>query len=171
MIGSACGLLLSQHEWTLVASGSLASGLILLRVNLQAAPAAHALRSSCGWQTKPTNPRTTPAKPIRTRNPMQRVLRGRRRRWPAENLNQQVNNVTRGFAAAPLQPSTYLMSNNRPQALPVQSENIPPEIKSAIQWCTWKYVSKDDKWTKVPLQVDGAGAKSNDPETWTDFDT
>jgi hypothetical protein len=79
--------------------------------------------------------------------------------------------VTRGFAAAPLQPSTYLMSNNRPQALPVQSENIPPEIKSAIQWCTWKYVSKDDKWTKVPLQVDGAGAKSNDPETWTDFDT
>ena len=63
------------------------------------------------------------------------------------------------------------MSNNRPQALPVQSENIPPEIKSAIQWCTWKYVSKDDKWTKVPLQVDGAGAKSNDPETWTDFDT
>jgi hypothetical protein len=58
-----------------------------------------------------------------------------------------------------------------PQALPVQSENIPAGLKSAQQWATWRYVSRDNKWTKVPLQVDGTTSKSNDSRTWVSFDT
>src|SRR5262249_61954524 len=61
--------------------------------------------------------------------------------------------------------------SDRPQAIPVQAENIPEEIKSTIQWCTWKYTSRNGKRSKIPLQVDGTAAKSNDPKTWTDFET
>src|SRR5262249_18910671 len=61
--------------------------------------------------------------------------------------------------------------SDRPQAIPVQAENIPAEIKSTIQWCTWKYASRNGKRSKIPLQVDGTAARSNTPSTWTDFAT
>jgi hypothetical protein len=35
----------------------------------------------------------------------------------------------------------------------------------------WRYVWKDGKWDKPPLQVNGRPAKANDPATWTDFPT
>jgi len=44
--------------------------------------------------------------------------------------------------------------------------HVPQELKELKQWHCWKNVDGD----KIPLQVNGTAAKSNDPETWTDFD-
>ena len=57
-----------------------------------------------------------------------------------------------------------------PLALPVVSENIPPELKALPQWVLWKYVWRATKWTKPPYQPDGQVAKVNDPATWTTYD-
>jgi len=46
-------------------------------------------------------------------------------------------------------------------------ERIPEELKRVHQWHCWKNVDG----TKIPIQVDGSSAKSNDPATWTDFET
>jgi len=48
-----------------------------------------------------------------------------------------------------------------------QFENAPEELKRLRQWHVWKQTDK----TKIPFQVNGSAAKSNDPETWTDFET
>lgn len=60
----------------------------------------------------------------------------------------------------------------KPIPLSVLIENIPAELKALHQWVLWRYVFKpDDKeWTKVPYQVTGKPAKSNDPDTWNSFD-
>lgn len=44
-------------------------------------------------------------------------------------------------------------------------ERIPEELKAVNQWHCWKLSGE----TKIPCQINGAAAKSNDPETWTDF--
>ena len=57
--------------------------------------------------------------------------------------------------------------------LPVQSENIPQEIKDLARWVVWQAVYRngpDKKPTKVLYQTNGANAKSNDASTWTTFD-
>jgi len=46
-------------------------------------------------------------------------------------------------------------------------ERIPEELRAVNQWHCWK-LSND---VKIPCQANGAAAKSNDPETWTDFET
>jgi hypothetical protein len=46
-------------------------------------------------------------------------------------------------------------------------ERIPEELRVVHQWHCWKNVDG----TKIPIQVDGSSAKSNDPSTWTDFET
>lgn len=46
-------------------------------------------------------------------------------------------------------------------------DRIPEELRAVRQWHCWKNVSE----TKIPIQVDGSAAKSNDPTTWTDFET
>jgi hypothetical protein len=50
-------------------------------------------------------------------------------------------------------------------------ERIPEELTAVRQWHCWKVV-KNEKGddVKVPIQVNGATAKSNDPKTWTDFE-
>jgi hypothetical protein len=48
-----------------------------------------------------------------------------------------------------------------------QFENAPEELKRLRQWHVWKHTDK----TKIPVQVNGSAAKSNDPDTWTDFET
>jgi putative DNA primase/helicase len=63
----------------------------------------------------------------------------------------------------------------KPQALPVQADSIPIELRERPQWCGWNYQYRPDKsankpWTKPPFQVNGSYAKSNDPSTWTSFD-
>lgn len=46
-------------------------------------------------------------------------------------------------------------------------DRIPEELRNVRQWHCWKNVNG----TKIPVQADGSAAKSNDPTTWTDFET
>lgn len=47
------------------------------------------------------------------------------------------------------------------------SMDVPPQLQALNQWVTWKYIGDDRR--KVPYQINGLPAKSNDPETWTTF--
>ncbi len=61
--------------------------------------------------------------------------------------------------------------DTQPIPLPVVAENIPDELKRLEQWVTWKFESRDGRWTKPPFQVDGQRyAKANDPRTWGSFE-
>jgi len=57
--------------------------------------------------------------------------------------------------------------------LKVKPENIPEELKDLNQWVTWRWEKQEGKMTKVPYNAKSFNkkAKSNGPETWTDFDT
>lgn len=48
---------------------------------------------------------------------------------------------------------------------------VPAELKSLRQWVLWKKELRDAKPTKVPYQVNGRKAQSNNPTTWTDYQT
>jgi hypothetical protein len=46
-------------------------------------------------------------------------------------------------------------------------DRTPEELRNVNQWHCWKL----SNGTKIPVQVDGSPAKSNDSSTWTDFET
>lgn len=48
---------------------------------------------------------------------------------------------------------------------------VPTELKQLCQWVLWREEIRDDKPTKIPYQINGQKAKSNDATTWTDFMT
>lgn len=48
---------------------------------------------------------------------------------------------------------------------------IPNELKQYPNWVVWKLERRNGDTTKVPYQVSGAYAKSNEPATWCDFAT
>lgn len=53
-------------------------------------------------------------------------------------------------------------------------EKIPDELKALPRWICWQGVPDDEsgKLRKIPVNArDGTAAKSNDPSTWTDFNT
>jgi hypothetical protein len=50
-------------------------------------------------------------------------------------------------------------------------ERIPQELRDVRQWHCWRYEKFKGDETKVPRQVSGEHAKSNDPSTWADFET
>ena len=52
----------------------------------------------------------------------------------------------------------------------INPAGIPQELKDSASWVLWKIKSRGGKETKVPFQMTGAEAKSNDPETWDTFD-
>lgn len=62
---------------------------------------------------------------------------------------------------------------SKPNVIPVAFEDIPIALKMVPRWVLWDYVEVMDndgkKWKKLPVQADGRAAKSNDPNTWTDF--
>lgn len=52
--------------------------------------------------------------------------------------------------------------------------NIPEELRSLKQWGLFelKWIPERNKNTKIPINpYDGSAGKSNDPSTWSDFDT
>lgn len=53
----------------------------------------------------------------------------------------------------------------------IYPENIPAEVKALPQWVMWKKETRDGKPAKVPYQPNGKRAKSNDPSTWSTFNT
>lgn len=64
--------------------------------------------------------------------------------------------------------------NHRPSSLLPIVANIPADLQELKQWVLWKYVWKDDRsgtgeWAKIPMQVTGQAARSNDPATWSTF--
>jgi hypothetical protein len=55
-------------------------------------------------------------------------------------------------------------------AVPVSPERIPVDITETPNWVVWRYVIRDNKWTKPPFDAKtGGNAKSTDPSTWTTF--
>lgn len=48
--------------------------------------------------------------------------------------------------------------------------SIPSGLKAKRQWVLWKRGIRNGKITKIPFQVNGLYAKSNDPATWAGFD-
>ena len=54
------------------------------------------------------------------------------------------------------------MANN------INTNNIPQELKDLKQWHPWKFINGTQK---LPVQANGDPAKSNDPTTWTDFES
>ena len=51
-------------------------------------------------------------------------------------------------------------------------ENIPQELKKLKQWVCWKAEERNGKISKVPINAKTGGyAMSNNPSTWTDFET
>ena len=72
----------------------------------------------------------------------------------------------------------------KPTSIPVDFANIPETLKRLNLWVVWAYVWKDGRWTKLPFQPVMASkkyraktgwalyaAKSNDPSTWSDYET
>ncbi len=61
--------------------------------------------------------------------------------------------------------------NHRPRAIAPIVANIPAEMQELRQWVLWRYSWRDERneWAKVPMQVNGHAAKSNDPATWSSF--
>ncbi len=55
----------------------------------------------------------------------------------------------------------------------LRSENIPAELKALPQWVCWKgETGENGKLRKIPVNPrTGNGAMSNNPATWTDFET
>lgn len=48
---------------------------------------------------------------------------------------------------------------------------VPAELKALRQWVTWREETRDSKQTKIPYQLNGQKAQSNNPDTWTDYQT
>ena len=63
---------------------------------------------------------------------------------------------------------------HKPRFLKIEEDPypaIPVELKSLQQWVVWKRKFRHGKPTKVPLQVNGKAAATDDPTTWTDYQT
>ncbi|MGF6807424.1 hypothetical protein OKW30_002550 [Paraburkholderia sp. Clong3] len=77
--------------------------------------------------------------------------------------------------AAPMSASRAVASTPaRPAALPVKFGHIPAALKAEPRWCVWKYSLNEQrrKWGKTPVDANTLRfAKSNDPATWSDYDT
>lgn len=51
-------------------------------------------------------------------------------------------------------------------------KEVPTTLTNLHQWVCWKTVERDGRETKIPINpIDGSNAKSNDPATWTDFES
>lgn len=53
----------------------------------------------------------------------------------------------------------------------INFNDIPSELKALPQWILWKKEKRNGKDTKIPYQVDGNEARSNDRRTWSTFAT
>jgi primase-polymerase (primpol)-like protein len=57
--------------------------------------------------------------------------------------------------------------------LPVQSHQIPTDLRAARRWVLWNLEMRDGKLTKIPYMATHPGrrADATDPKTWADFST
>ncbi|MBD7942504.1 DNA primase [Psychrobacillus sp. Sa2BUA9] len=54
---------------------------------------------------------------------------------------------------------------------PYNFNEIPSELRLLPQWILWKAEEKGGRYTKIPYQIDGNEARSNDRRTWSTFAT
>ena len=54
--------------------------------------------------------------------------------------------------------------------LTVNPAGIPEDLQQVAQWVLWRVVERDGHVTKLPYQINGLMAKSNDPETWATYE-
>jgi len=72
----------------------------------------------------------------------------------------------------------------KPTSIPVDHAKVPDNLKRRNLWVVWAYVRKDGRWTKMPFQAVRSSqkyrvktgwvlfaAKSNNPDTWSDYET
>lgn len=52
----------------------------------------------------------------------------------------------------------------------LEPKRIPQALTDRPAWVVWKEAMRDGSLTKMPFQVNGSAAKSNDPATWSTFD-
>jgi hypothetical protein len=64
-----------------------------------------------------------------------------------------------------------LKSPPKPNGVSVNFNNIPLSLRDESIFVMWKYVLKDNKWTKPLYQINGRYAKTNDPNTWTSYES
>jgi hypothetical protein len=57
-----------------------------------------------------------------------------------------------------------------PTACAVCLDNIPEFLIREPRWVNWRYGLRAGKYTKMPYQVDGKCAESDNPSTWNTFD-
>lgn len=53
---------------------------------------------------------------------------------------------------------------------PSNLPKVPQSMRDAAQWVLWRLESRGGRPTKVPVQIDGKPASSNDRATWSAFD-
>lgn len=65
--------------------------------------------------------------------------------------------------------------DTKPSVLPVKLENIPDSLKAMNCWVMWAYTKRrnkntgEEKWAKVPYQIDGQPASSTNAATWCSY--
>lgn len=61
----------------------------------------------------------------------------------------------------------------KPSALTVLPDNIPAYLKNIPQWVGWRWIFRDNRWTKPPINMKNGDqhASSTDPSTWVSFET
>jgi primase-polymerase (primpol)-like protein len=64
-----------------------------------------------------------------------------------------------------------VVQESSPEALPVEPDGIPAELKRRPQWVNWRYAWDGKKWTKHPYNPrTGRKASSTDLLTWSSFE-
>lgn len=66
-------------------------------------------------------------------------------------------------------PALYCSSACRQAAYRARQPKIPAEMRGRDRWVSWKPVTRGDKVTKMPVQLNGRPASSTDPKTWVPY--
>jgi primase-polymerase (primpol)-like protein len=62
-------------------------------------------------------------------------------------------------------------AEEKPEALPVNPDGIPDRLKEGTHHVAWRFVRKDGKWTKRPVNPkNGRWASHSDPRTWGTYE-
>ena len=59
----------------------------------------------------------------------------------------------------------------KPAVLAPQFDCVHRCLRAEKRWMMWSLEWAKDKWTKIPKQIDGRNAASNNAATWTEFDS
>jgi hypothetical protein len=63
------------------------------------------------------------------------------------------------------------MEPPQPQVLASNLDAMPQDLIGQARWMGWRYEWNGKRWDKTPKTTSGTNANSQDPGTWTDFDS